>query len=118
MFLSLQTPILSSMPRIPHGKGLYAWRNVVAVFSFRRLFRVRAIRKVVRTNLSTCFRTVWRNMDELMKGRSSDNNGLSLNQEGKDGLPQYRARQSTLRSEKKIADLPVVTGPRLTVKYT
>ena len=118
MFLSLQTPILSSMPRIPYGNGLYVWRNVVEVFSFRRLFRVRVIRRVVRTNLSTCFRTVWRKMDELMKGRTSDNNGLSRNQEGKDGLPQYRARQSTLRSEKKIADLPVVTGPRLTVKYT
>ena len=37
--------------------------------------------------------------------------------EEQDGLPQYRARQSTLRSEKRIADVPVAPVPRLTVQY-
>jgi hypothetical protein len=36
---------------------------------------------------------------------------FSRNHEGKDGLPQYRASQSTLRSEKRIADVPVATYP-------
>jgi len=29
----------------------------------------------------------------------------------RDGMPQCRARQSTLRSEKRIADVPVITVP-------